>query len=113
MNSDNGETFVFASEMLRALLNSPAVRRHLGNKGVKWTFNLERAPWWGGYFERLVQSVKRCLKKILKNAKVTSEELQTLLVAKEATPKSRTLKLACSGEIEEPVTPYRLLCGRR
>ena len=80
LNLDNGKTFVSASKMLRALFNSPAVRRHPANKRVKWTFNLERAPWWGGYFERLVQSVKRCLKKILKNAKVTSEELQTVLV---------------------------------
>ena len=54
LKSDNGKTFVSASKMLRALFNSIAVRRHLANKGVKWTFNLERGPWWGGYFERLV-----------------------------------------------------------
>ena len=40
LNSDNRQTFVSASKMF----NSPAVRRHLANKGVKWTFNLERAP---------------------------------------------------------------------
>ena len=99
--------------MLRALLNSPAVRRLLAKKGVKWTFNLERAPWWGGYFERLVQSVKRCLKKILKNVKVTSEELQTVLVEIEATLNSRPLTFVSSEETEEPLTPYHLLCGRR
>ena len=113
LNSDNGKTFVSASKMLRALFNSPAVRRHLANKGVKWTFNLKRAPWWGGYFERLVQSVKRCLKKILKNAKVTSEELQTVLVEIESTLNSRPLTFASSGEIEEHLTPYHLLCRRR
>ena len=37
LNSDNGKTFVSVSKMLRALFNSPAVRRHLANKGVKWT----------------------------------------------------------------------------
>ena len=113
LNSDNGKTFVSASKMLRALFNSPAVRRHLANKGVKWTFNFKRAPWWGGYFERLVQSVKRCLKKILKNAKVTSEELQTVLVEIESTLNSRPLTFASSGEIEAHLTPYHLLCGRR
>ena len=95
--------------MLRALFNSPTVRRHLANKGIKWTFNRERAPWWGGYFERLVQSVKRCLKKILKNAKVT----RTVLVEIEATLNSRPLTFVSSGEIEEPLAPYHLLCGRR
>ena len=113
LNSDNGKTFVSASMILRALFNSPAVRRHLAKRGVKWTFNLERAPGWGGYFERLVQSVKRCLKKILKNAKVISEELQTVLAEIEATLNSRPLTFVSSGEIEEPLTPYHLLCGRR
>ena len=113
LNSDNGKTFVSASKMLRALLNSPAVRRHFASKGVMWTFNLERAPWWGFYFEQLVQSVKRCLKKILKNTKVTSEELQTVLVEIEATLNSRPLSFVSSGEIEEPLTPYHLLCGIR
>ena len=113
LNSDNGKTFKSASKTLKALFNSAVVRRHLANKGVKWTFNLERAPWWGGYFERLVQSVKRCLKKILKNAKITSEELQTVLVEIEATLNSRPLTFISSGEIEEPLTPYHLLCGRR
>ena len=60
-----------------------------------------------------MQSVKRCLKKILKNAKVTSEELQTVLVEIEATLNSRPLTFVSSGEIEEPLTPYHLLCGRR
>lgn len=113
LNSDNEKTFVSASKMLRALFNSPAVRRHPANKGVKWTFNLERAPWWGGYFKRLVQSVKSCLKKILKNAKITSEEFQIILVEIEATLNSRPLTFVSSGEIEEPLAPYHLLCGRR
>ena len=43
-NSDDGKTFVSASKMLRALFNSAAVRRHLVNEGVKWTFNLEGPP---------------------------------------------------------------------
>ena len=73
------------------LFNSPAVRSQLVNKGVKWKFNLKRVPWWGGYFERLVQSLKRYLKKISNNAKVTSKELQTVLVEIEATLNSSYL----------------------
>ena len=55
-----------------------------------------------------MQSVKRCLKKILKNAKVT----RTVLVEIEATLNSRPLTFVSSGEIEEPLTPCHLLCGR-
>ncbi|PFX23174.1 hypothetical protein AWC38_SpisGene12260 [Stylophora pistillata] len=107
------EDLCVASKVLRSLFYSLAVRRHLANKGVKWIFNLESTPWWGSYFERLVQSVKRCLKKILKDAKVTSEELQTVLVEIGATLNSRPLTFVSSGEIEEPLTPYHLFCGRR
>ena len=67
----------------------------------------------GDYFERLVQSVKRCLKKILKNARVTAEQFQTLLVEIEATFNSRSLTFVFSGDIEEPLTPSHLFCGRR
>ena len=30
---------------------------------ITWKFNLDGAPWWGGFWERLVGMVKRCLKK--------------------------------------------------
>ena len=46
---------------------------------MKWTFNLEKAPWWGGVFERLVKSVKRCLKKTIRGARLTYEELLTVI----------------------------------
>ena len=51
-----------------------------------------------------MQSVKRCLKKILKNPKVNREELQTFYF--------RPPTIVSNGEIEEPLTPYHLLCGR-
>ena len=35
------------------------------NRGMKWKFIIEGAPWTGGAWERLVASVKRCLKKII------------------------------------------------
>ena len=41
--------------------------------------------------------MKRCLKNILKNARVTSEELQTVLVEIEAILISRTLAFVSSG----------------
>jgi len=47
---------------------------------MKWTFYLEKAPWWGGVFERLVKSVKRCLKKTISGASLTYEELLTVII---------------------------------
>jgi hypothetical protein len=41
---------------------------------------MERAPWWGGVFERLIKSTNRCLKKILGRSKLTYEEMLTAVV---------------------------------
>ena len=49
------------------------------NHGMEWHFNPPAGLWWGGVFERLIRSTKRCLKKILPKAKLTCEELLTVL----------------------------------
>ena len=38
---------------------------------------MERAPWWGGLFEHLIKSMKRCLKKMIGKSKLSYEELLT------------------------------------
>ena len=57
--------------------------------------------------------MKRCLKKILGNARVTSEELYTVLTEIEATLNSRPLTYVSTKDAEEPVTPSHLINGRR
>ena len=111
--SDNGKTFKEASKKVTTLFKAPEMIRYLANHAVKWTFNLERGPWWAGFFERIVQSVKRCLKKVLKDARVTTKELQTVLVEVEATLNARPITFASGKDLEEPLTPFHLMCGRR
>ena len=73
---------------------------------------MERAPWWGGFFERMVQSVKRCLRKVLGNARLTFDELLTTLVEVEGTLNSRPLTYAYDEVGSEPLTPSHLMVGR-
>ena len=89
------------------------VASRLADHGVRWTFNLEKAPWWGGFFERTLRCVKRCLKKILHLSKVTYEELLTTLLEIEAILNSRPLSYVSSEDMEEPLTPSHLIYGRR
>lgn len=73
--SDNDKTFQATENALRKLLDHPEIRADLERDRVEWKFNLERAPWWGGFFERMVASVKGCLRKTLGNARLTFDEL--------------------------------------
>ena len=38
------------------------------------------SPWWGGIFEQLMKSVKRCVHKIIGHAKFTYDNINTALV---------------------------------
>ena len=67
--SDNGSNFIFRE-----------VQNYATIKGIKWNFNLGKTPWAGGLFERLIKSVKRCLRKLLNFLKVDYKDLLTILV---------------------------------
>ena len=113
MISDNGRTFKAAAREIQSVFSSPDVKQYFVQQGINWKFNVPRAPWWGGIFERLVRSVKRCLRKILGQAKLTYEELLTVLAEVELVLNSRPLTYVSAGDLEEPLTPSHLMYGRR
>ena len=89
------------------------VKQHLSGRGVEWVFNIERAPWWGGCFECMVQMTKRCLKKTIGCAKLTYDELITAVTKVDSIINSRPLSYISSDDMDEPLTPAQLLAGRR
>ena len=80
-----------------------------------WEFIVEKAPWWGGYWERMVRSVKRCLKKTIGRSTVTTEELNTILVEVEATLNNRPITYLYDDMegVSQALTPADLIYGRR
>ena len=111
--SDNAKTFKATSKLLNKLLSETEVRDFFVSKRIIWRFNLDRSPWWGGAFERMVGSVKRCLRKVLGNARLTQDELTTVLVEVEATLNSRPLTYQHEEFDSQVLTPSHLLVGRR
>ena len=111
--SDNGTTFKGASKILQKIIQRTEVQEHFGEFGIQWIYNVERAPWWGGLFERLVQSTKRCMRKYIGKAKLTHEELMTVTIEVEAVLNSRPLTYITMFQDGEPLTPSHLLTGRR
>ena len=63
INWDNAKTFKFTHTFLDKLARDQSVLSFFQERRISWRFNLEKSPWWGGNYERMVGSVKRCLKK--------------------------------------------------
>ena len=81
--------------------------------GIKWRHILDLAPNWGGFYERMNSTIKRALRKTLKNAHLRYEELETVIIEIEAVMNSRPLSYVHDDELLEPITPSHLMYGRR
>ena len=115
ITSHNAKTFKAAAKTLSELFSYPTVKKFLASKRIYRRFNEDRAPWWGGFSERLIQNTKKRLRKTLRNARLNYYELHTVLVEVEETLNSRPLTYIClsSDDPEEPLTPSHLMYGRR
>ena len=71
-------------KLIKTMTAHENVRSYFLEVGVDWQFNIEKAPWWGGIFERMIHSTKRCLRKTLGQAKLTYDEVLTALTEVEA-----------------------------
>ena len=110
--SDNAKTYKAAHRFLSLLFKQEEVQVFLNSNKIQWHFILEKAPWNGGFYERMVQNVKRNLHKSLKNSQFNFEELTTVLVEVEAVINSRPLTYMSPDDIEEAFTPAHLILGK-
>ena len=63
----------------------------LSQQSIIWQFNLSRAPWWGGQFERLIGLMKAAFYKTVGQGLLTWEELTEVLLDIEVTLNNRPL----------------------
>ena len=113
MVSDNAKTFEATAKWLKKLYRDPTVQHFLQENNIRWRFNLSLAPWWGGFFERLVGLVKRTLRKVLGNARLHFEELETILIETEGMLNNRPLTYLYEEAAEDVLTPNHLIFGHR
>ena len=77
---DNGCTFVKATKWLGQAVKDESLHNHLEEHNINWKFNLYRAPWWGGHFERLIGVVQKAMHKTIGGATLNWQELSEVIL---------------------------------
>ena len=107
--SDNGKSFVAASKRLKRVMKDEKTQDYLAHHNILWQFNLSRAPWWGGQFERLVGVVKQAFYKAIGWALLTFDELEEVVLDVEVAVNNRPLSYV-EDDVELPVlTPATMM----
>jgi len=93
--SDNAPQFKLVCTVVdrewRRIFQDKEVMSYVSTEGIKWKFTIALAPWQGGFYERLVGLVKRCMRKSIGKKHYSLEQLATLLAEIEAVLNSRPL----------------------
>ena len=81
----------------------------LASNRIRWQFNLSRAPWWGGRFERIVGLVKSSLNKTIGKGCLLWTELEDILLDVEVALNNRPLSYV-EDDVQPPIlTPNSLM----
>lgn len=118
--SDNGTNFVGAANVIhqekQKLIqflkdsNKEIESKLAQEKFVRWTFIPVQSPWFGGFYERLIQTVKKSIETSIEGKKVTKTEFNIAL--QEASHRINCRPLShnpISSEDEEVLTPHHLV----
>ncbi|EPB76810.1 hypothetical protein ANCCEY_04092 [Ancylostoma ceylanicum] len=93
--SDNAPTFKLGREILvnelAKMEDDPLILQFTAENGLNWNFITPYSPWKGGFYERLVGSVKACLKKVVQKQCLDIWTFETVLFEIEATLNTRPL----------------------
>ena len=107
--SDNGSTFKATQKWLKQVQTDEHLNSHISDLSIEWRFNLSRAPWWGGQFERLIGLFKGAFYKTIGNGTLKWEELEEVVIDVETTLNNRPL-CYLEDDVELPVlTPYSMM----
>ena len=105
--TDNQPGFLKTAKALKLLWDDlPDLDENLhvyfAKQGINWTTVAPKSPWLNAISERLVQTVKRALRKALFKITLDDDAFQTLVIQIEAIVNSRPL-LRPSSDVDDPV----------
>jgi hypothetical protein len=89
--SDNGATFKAAVTWLRKVWKEEKFHEALCKLEIVWRFNLAKAPWWGGQYERLIGIFKSMFRKTVGGGLLSFSELEEIVLDVEVCMNNRPL----------------------
>jgi hypothetical protein len=114
MYSDNAQTFRCVSRFLKNIRSDPSVHDLLAMRRTSWIFSVSLAPWWGGFWERMVRITKDLLRRSNGRACLAYDELEVSLIETESVINARPLNYIGEGADDPlPITPNQFLNNRR
>ena len=109
--SDNFSTFISSAKWLKRVVKNEETHDFLASNEIQWRFNLSRAPWWGGQFERMVGIVKDSLYKSIGKSVLSWNELSEVLLDVEICINNRPLSYV-DDDVQMPLlTPNVMMFG--
>ena len=114
--SDNAKAFECCHRKLVAIYKNKEVQQYLLENRISWKidwhFYCERAPWQGGFIERVVSLFKAVAKRVIGSAKMNYLEFSTVVVEAEGIINSRPITFDYSThEDAGPLSPSKLING--
>ena len=110
--SDNESTFKAADKWLKQVREDEWFHDQLSKYEIKLRFNLSRAPWWGGQFEKLIGVFKSAFHKVVGKGLLTYQELTDVVIYVEICTNNRPLSYL-EDDVQLPVlTPSPFLFQR-
>ena len=109
--SRRGTSKLFISNNF-STFKSREVTDFLRHYDISWEFILQKSPWWGGFYEKLIGITKMSLKKVVGKARLSYDELVTVICEIENSINSRPLTYLAVENYQTPLSSYHLLYGR-
>ncbi|XP_031355735.1 uncharacterized protein LOC116180048 [Photinus pyralis] len=110
--SDNGTNFQGCSNFFKSL-DWKVTGKDTVLEKIQWKFNVAAAPWWGGYWERIIRILKDMMKRSIGKSTLNRKELDESLLIMEEVINGRPLTNVSEDNDElEPLTPSMVMSNQ-
>lgn len=107
--TDNGTNFVGADNLFKKL-DWKRIQEETSVMKIEWRFNPPSGAWWGGWWERLIRTIKDLLKRMLGHGRLNHVQMETCLCEVEAVINGRPLTYVTEDQQDLiPLTPSMFL----